>query len=210
MPNDNKACPHCGVAIPVVAMRKDRPFSCPNCQRLVSPNSAYLKYGTAGCFSFLALFIAVAAFVGLRGSHFILIASLVVGAIVGIFAGILAANGIVWGLQKLFPRAPKMGKYALRDHPKLVAGTADFLDSVRELPEWSWKEDRGLDSFWGRRSLDDALENEALMAAQEFKTRLTNSSEKVKHVSDEIRKLSLNELREELAAIAIDHRIAVK
>ena len=118
--------------------------------------------------------------------------------------------GVSWVLRKLFPRAPSLGKHEYLDDPKVLGETADFLDSIRGLSEWSWEQDRDLDSLWRQHFQDDDLEEEALMAAEELKARLTNSSEKAKHVSDEIKRLDLEELREELAAIANDLRIVAQ
>jgi hypothetical protein len=210
MPNDTNACPHCGVAISKGAMRKNRPFSCPNCRKILALNDPYHNHGTVGFFSFLALSIAVAAFVGNTGSRVTLIVSIVVGVIVGCVVGIAAAIAVIWALTNLFPRAPKLGRYVLCDDPKLLGDTADFLDSICGHREWSWEHDRHLDSLWRYHSQDDDLEEEALVAAEEFKARLTKSSKLAKHVSDEIRKLNLGDLREELAAIASDLRIAAK
>lgn len=191
-------------------MRSDRPFSCPNCKQVVAPIGAYHKYWKLGCFSFLTISIAVAIFVGRRASLGTQIASIVCGFLVGISGAIFVANALVWGLQRMFPRSAKLRQHIFRDEPKLLKDTADFLDSVRELPEWSERQDHTLEALWTQRSADDALENEALVAARELKARLTNSSEMVKHVSGDIRKLNLKELREELAAIAIDLRIAAR
>jgi len=210
MPNDKKACPHCGVTIPAEAMRKNRPFSCPDCRQIVATIGPYNRIGPVGWFSFLALCTVVAALVGHRGSRGTLILNIVVGIIVGIVGGFVTMIGVSWVLRKLFPRTPKLGKYEVRDNPKSAVHTADFLDSVRDPPEWSGEKDRELDSLWRQHFQDDDLEEEALMAAEELKARLTNSSEKIKHVSDEIRRLSLNELRKELAAIAADLRLATK
>ena len=143
-------------------------------------------------------------------SNGVSVGRVLVGLVVGIAGSVTLANAITWVLDRWFARPPTLRKHELREEPQLVVEVADFVDSIGGAREWTSEQDSKLESIWEERSLDEDLVNQALIAAKELRSRLRDGDEPVKHRTGEIRSLTLDELRLELAAIARDLRVAAQ
>ena len=163
MTNSKSNCPHCGAIIPPEASRAWRPFSCPQCSGIVDPRPAYHNFGTIGCFGSGILCAAIGWVVSQRWLE------IIVGFLAGAVVGILVANFIIWFLDRLWPRSPKLLCYALRDDPGLLPGLSGLLDSSAGAESWEVGLESRLNSLRDQISLDDSLVGAAISAAQQCK-----------------------------------------
>ena len=132
------------------------------------------------------------------------------GFVAGLVLAILAANLIIKVLNRWMPRSPRLIQHMFYVEPKTLAEIADFLDTIHTAEEWTSDYDRRLYLLSSSRSLDDALENGSLEAAEEFKRRFVQSKTYKKKIDEALKRYSLDELRSELEAIATDLRIAAE
>lgn len=201
-------CPGCGKVVPDKNFRHERPFSCPSCREIVAVSDAYAGHSKAGCLVSFVSVMVIAAYIGLRGAHKYLVESVLIGFLLGVGLGLTTAIAISHGLNRLRPRALRLEKHIIREHPELMVAIAEFLESLAELEVWTSEQDRELHSLAKQESLDEPLVGTALFAASELKARLSGSRPANRKGFDEIRGLDLVMLRVELVAISGDLRIA--
>ena len=199
-------CPSCQQKIESQAIRNWRPFSCPNCKQIVAPRSAYRRYGIVGCWTVIILCALGSYFLSQRG----FLAISIIGFVAGIILAILAAGLIIRVLNRWMPRSPLLMRHMFYVEPRALVEIADFLDTIHTAQEWTSEYDRRLYLLSTSRSLDDALENASLEAAEEFKRRFVQSKTYKKKIDKALKRHNLDELRSELEIIATDLRIAAE
>lgn len=202
MANRKKNCPFCGVAITPEAIRAWRPFSCPQCTGIVATRSVYHRLGTFGCFGSVLL----AATAGWIITHHWM--GVVAGSFAGIVAGVLVANLVLRFLNRLRPSAPLLEPHIIRDEPTLFPQIADLLESLAVIETWGESSESCLSILREQISLDDSLIVAAIDAAEQYKNLLEGKPSR--RVETPLQQLRMDELREELRAIARDLRIAAK
>ena len=162
----------------------------------------YHNLGTIGCFGSGILFAASGWVVS---RHWL---GSIVGFLAGAVVGVLAANLIVWFLNRLWPRAPKLLCHVLREDPSLLPELSGLLDSSAAAESWEGSLESHLNSLRNQISLDDSLVGAAISAAQQCKNLL--EGKKSHKVDAALEKFQLDELRMELRAIAQDLRLVAR
>lgn len=99
-------------------------------------------------------------------------------------------------------------RHVLREHPSILPGLSNLLDSSAEAKIWGGSLDLNLSSLGDQTSLDDSLVVAALDAVRQCKNLLEGLESR--KVESALKKLPLDELRMELRAIARDLRLAAK
>ncbi len=187
-------CPKCRELLESEVMVSHRSFVCPRCRAVLWWQSAHNRLGSIGCFT---VFVVGGVVLILIGVHWLL------GLIAGVLAGIISANLVVWASNRLWPRPPVLAvnEYGLAD-PQL----AELLEQIAEAKEWTKELDDLLRASKQAMDYDCMLAGDAIDAAQDCRDILKGDSHKRRNP----KATSLEELRQELRAIARDIRLASK
>jgi hypothetical protein len=174
----------------------------------VVAQQVYSRYARPGCLILFFPVVVAAVYFVSEGSHRDFVWSILIGVLIAVVLSVVLSKGTVWALNRWRPKPLVFEKHVLRENPAFVVELVNFLDSVREVQVWSEAQDRQLDTLISQESLDDSLVSAALMVARELRARLSTPPKTTTHISEEIRALDISGLREELAAILADLRVA--
>ena len=175
-----------------------RPFSCPNCKRLIELRPYAPRYAVAGC-----LGMCVVCSLG-----FVAIGLGLVGIAAGAVAGFLITRLAVGWIKQRWPHPPELKSYDVRTYPENLIALAELLDQAAAASEWNTDWDKRIETAQRNKTYDDELENVSIDLAEIHKAKLQGSRPpKRKRVPHD---MGLDELRKELRAVAGDLRIAAK
>lgn len=187
-------CPKCKEALPPEAVIRHRSFVCPHCRRVLNHESAHNERGTIGC---LATIVVGAVTLVLLGVHWL------IGFVVAVIAGFIAANFTVSVADRFWPRPAVLTvcEYGQAD-PLLAA----FLEEIAQAGDWTKALDDRLSAWKDSVEYDCALDGDALDAAMDYRDLLKGALQKPRSSGA----TNLEDLRQELRSIARDIRFASK
>jgi hypothetical protein len=170
-------CPHCKQTLTAEAIRIERPFSCPFCDLIVAPRSAYQRYSTAGCCLTALLLFGCGIWLGIRGESGFSSLWIIGGALGGGACGLGVGWLVHWTLRVLFSEVTVFQVHTLREYPPTVLELATFLERIGPGESWHDEWDRKLSELEASNSKDEPLFNEGLVAANRFKVELAGASD---------------------------------
>lgn len=191
-----RECPHCKAKITADKIPANRPFHCPECQKIISLELFYARFQSLGC-----LIVLIVATLGLFLLGFGWPRSL-------FFAFIAALPVFVLGmklLEKIRPRPARLVPYLCRTQTDFFQ-LAMFLDTLADAPVWTTEFEKKFLSFKSSSELDNDLEQAAIECTQNFKKELEGTSNA--DLSNSVGTSNLDYRRQELKAIACDLRLA--